>query len=236
MKLCSRCRSENNGDLKFCNFCGARMRSPLPFDAFDGPAPMGFVSQAVPISSEINDGKLAYRYFLKGKQAFNSGDLDRAKLMFQCALDAKPEDTQVKAFLARVAEAKRKTKEKKSSFSSSSLFTKPSPSAESAKPSPSAESAKPSPFVQRVNTAPKNGPAKLSIIHSMSSAAPAQAVLKESAKDSSSEPVANDGAMTPPTSPAESLDYAPESEFWQDFLATGLVIFGLAVFAWVLLA
>ena len=110
MKLCSRCRSENNGDLKFCNYCGARIRTPLPYDSFGGAAPMHKPAQVVPISEEVTDAKLAYRYFLKGKHAFAAGDLDRATLMFQCALDANPADHQVKAFLLRVSEMKSKAR------------------------------------------------------------------------------------------------------------------------------
>ena len=86
------------------------LRTPLPYDAFGGPAPLHKPAQVVPISEEVTDAKLAYRYFLKGKHAFAAGDLDRATLMFQCALDANPADHQVKAFLLRVSEMKSKAR------------------------------------------------------------------------------------------------------------------------------
>jgi hypothetical protein len=68
--------------------------------------PGAWQSQAVPATDDVVNSKLAYRYFIKGRHAFSAGDLNRATLMFQCALDANPGDSKVKAFLRRAVELK----------------------------------------------------------------------------------------------------------------------------------
>jgi hypothetical protein len=63
--------------------------------------------QAIPqLDDEPVNSKLAYRYFIKGRHAFSAGDLNRATLMFQCALDANPADSKIRAFLKRASELK----------------------------------------------------------------------------------------------------------------------------------
>ena len=107
MSICSRCKSGNNQGIKYCNFCGARMISSVSFDCYGtsalayDPAPQSFDEEVEPVSN-----KLAYRYFLKGRHAFSAGDLNRATLMFQCALDANPSDQKVKSFLKRAVDLK----------------------------------------------------------------------------------------------------------------------------------
>lgn len=106
MSVCSRCKSNNNGDIKFCNFCGARMISTMSMDCFE-PSLSYHSAQAIPqLDEEPVNSKLSYRYFLKGRHAFSAGDLNRATLMFQCALDANPADSKIRAFLKRASELK----------------------------------------------------------------------------------------------------------------------------------
>ncbi len=284
MKLCSRCRSDNNGDLKFCNYCGARLRTLVPYDCYGGAAPMFKPAQVVPASTEVTDAKLAYRYFLKGKHAFAAGDLDRATLMFQCALDANPADQQVKAFLLRVTEMKNKSKalegraakmRRQYGLSSASVqakdlaFTEARERVESqaqVRVNNRARDKERLRVIKSVNKAPVavNPPKeelpkpKLTVVPTTKApAAELSPVCQELLEQPEVvKPVVAEKKIPPrpawldtpavegredfetlaeqPLSPSEYLDYAPESDTWKDMMASGLVIFGLAVFGWVL--
>ncbi len=226
MKLCSRCRSDNNGDIKFCNFCGARMRTSVPCDSYEGSAPLYKTAQVVPMSTEVTDTKLAYRYFLKGKHAFAAGDLNRATLMFQCALDANPVDRTVKEFLQRVTEyknragncppnlaAKRQRQYDLNAVKQSAKLTKERTES-SVRPTLS--------LLPQPKTEPQ--------IEKKIEVKPVLRVLPEAE--------ALEGFSTTTElaiSPSEYIDSAPGSEAWKDVFASVLVVFGLGLFGWVLL-
>jgi len=252
VKLCSRCRSENNGDVKFCNFCGARLRAPARFDCFEGPAPVGRSAQVVPVEVEVTDTKLAYRYFLKGKHAFAAGEIERAVLMFQCALDANPADEQVKAFLRRAAAKQRQgtagepepplQAPRTPQYGLSSVALEGAPPSRQ-EPVLAFEQARDLVEAAKPSVEPPLAPAapKLRVIRPVRPAAVVAvnpeplAIVDGPPVAPKAEPVSALPAIVPPPSPASYLDEAPDSELWKDVLASALVICGLALFGWVLI-
>ena len=218
MSLCTRCKSNNNGDIKFCNFCGARMRASIAMDCYGESVTYNYSMQAVPLMDEepVNN-KLSYRYFLKGRHAFSAGDLNRATLMFQCALDANPSDNKVRAFLKRAVDMKALSVDDRCSIKGRSQTQSPGLSALVSSDSETIDMA---PLLRHSFPKRANGHEKGTLVRAEFG----------SPSEDTSVPLWE----TIPSSPAELLDNAPSGDKWNDFFASFAAIAGVIIFGLVL--
>jgi len=232
VRTCARCRSENFGDIKYCNFCGAQVRTPIPLDVYEGNPPLFGTAQAIPIPLDVVDPKLAYRYFLEGQKAFAVSDMPRAMEMFRRALDANPADETVKSFLRRAAELQDRLGDDGWPVEPPLAQQGPSevafvPSGATVKPlTTQRKIVKTTPsLVRRVPASATQSPQNVS-------PPPALRVISSSFPATTPEPLPiQDG---PPKTFSEYLETG-ERDAWKEAVASGLITLGLITFACVLL-
>ena len=241
MSVCSRCNSNNNTDIKFCNFCGARMRSSISFDVYGTLALKTDDRTSFHTDDEPVNNKLAYRYFIKGRQAFSGGDFTRATLMFQCALDANPSDLKVRSFLERAREMKMEN--------SRTRFPKSVPSPMDTHIGDDVSI----PVRNTQETEPVDMAPLLRHDFSVNRVFTGDLDLRDVSFErepvKASESPVRKGTIIPikaaaqrdesmwevmPSSPSELLDGAPEEGYWNDIAATAAAIIGVIIFGLVL--
>jgi len=216
------------------------MGSSMSMDCYGTSNISSYSAQAVPqLDDDPVNSKLAYRYFLKGHHAFSAGDLNRATLMFQCALDANPADQKVRSFLKRAVELKTLSAEdtKINRHRLHTQYPQSMLASQDSEPVDMAPLLRHN-FPKRTNTyAEEKVPSSISKIDSSVPKIGSDRIdnlVRPDFGSTSREDTALPLWENIPSSPAELLDSAPSNDKWNDILASVAAIIGVLVFGLVL--